>query len=272
MTRLLFKRITNKRKFTIFVHNNMFGANRMETFRRESNQPMPYNVIVDGKPTLTVKQFRGGSVARTLYTNRTAMETWNKFYVRWQSEAYPPFVREGINIEAAFRRFWERASDPNDVARNHPVNDQLHGDFSQHYAGLAFDVGHGQGIMHSEFRKIALREKNLIGQVGWRQIYAGGNFVHMDAGLHRDYRRMRIKGYPNQQLGDIGVYVFIIQDAMRHQGLCATWSGEFDIPTHTAVRQFQQTHNLTVDGIIGQQTWHMIHSRVHGGRQGLAIS
>ena len=57
----------------ILVYNN--DSNRMETYYRGENEPMPYN---SGR-TLTVAEFRGSSQSPTLWTDKRAMQAWNSF-------------------------------------------------------------------------------------------------------------------------------------------------------------------------------------------------
>jgi hypothetical protein len=94
----------------ILVYNS--DTNRMLTFNRELTQPMPYNT----NGTLTVKEFRGVSNSNILWTDLRCMEAWNSFRYLYG---------KGIYVGFAFRRPWEDG----------------HGTLSQHYAGLAFDVG-----------------------------------------------------------------------------------------------------------------------------------
>ncbi len=94
----------------ILVYNN--NTNRMETYYRSENQRMPYN----NNSTLTVREFRGSSKSGLLWTDRRAMEAWNSFRYIYGRPIY---------VGYAFKRPWEGG----------------HGTLSQHYAGLAFDVG-----------------------------------------------------------------------------------------------------------------------------------
>jgi hypothetical protein len=94
----------------ILVYNE--GANRMETYYRGDNQAMPYNT----NGTLLVKEFRARSTSSTLWTTRNTMLAWNAQRYIYGAPIY---------VGAAFRRPWENA----------------HGLQSQHYAGVAFDVG-----------------------------------------------------------------------------------------------------------------------------------
>lgn len=94
----------------ILVYNN--NSNRMETYYRGENQRMPYN----NNSSLTVREFRGSSKSGLLWTDRRAMEAWNSFRYIYGRPIY---------VGYAFKRPWEGG----------------HSITSQHYAGLAFDVG-----------------------------------------------------------------------------------------------------------------------------------
>lgn len=94
----------------ILVYNN--SSNRMETYYRGETEAMPYN---SGR-SLTVSEFRGSNNTGLLWTDRRAMQAWNSFRYIYGRPIYVGF---------AFKRPWEGG----------------HGTLSQHYAGLAFDVG-----------------------------------------------------------------------------------------------------------------------------------
>ena len=94
---------------TVLVYNNRTG--RMERYTRNLWDPMPYNQ----NNTLTVAEFRGKSASNILWTDRRAMEAWNRTRTAWGSP---------IHVGYAFRRIGEGG----------------HADQSQHYAGVSFDV------------------------------------------------------------------------------------------------------------------------------------
>lgn len=94
----------------ILVFNN--DTNRMETYYRNENEAMPYNA----NRSLTVREFRGSSGSPTLWTTKRAMQSFNT--TRYLFGAPIP-------VGFAFKRPWEGG----------------HGSQSQHYAGVAFDVG-----------------------------------------------------------------------------------------------------------------------------------
>lgn len=94
----------------ILVFNN--DTDRMEIYYREENQAMPYN----NNRTLAVREFRGSSNSPTLWTTKRTMQSFNT--TRYLFGAPIP-------VGFAFKRPWEGG----------------HGSQSQHYAGVAFDVG-----------------------------------------------------------------------------------------------------------------------------------
>lgn len=94
----------------IIVFNN--DTDRLENYYRGESEPMPYNT----NGTLRVSEFRGSSNSPTLWTTKRAMQSWN-------AQRY--IFGSAIPVGFAFKRPWEGG----------------HGTQSQHYAGVAFDVG-----------------------------------------------------------------------------------------------------------------------------------
>ena len=94
----------------IFVYDAY--TNRMLTYNLTENDVMPYAYGT----SLRVKEFRGSSNSAVLWTTTAAMEAWNL-----TRRSYG----KGIYVGYAFKRIWEGG----------------HGTRSQHYAGVAFDVG-----------------------------------------------------------------------------------------------------------------------------------
>ncbi|MCL2342400.1 MAG: hypothetical protein FWC62_00655 [Firmicutes bacterium] len=110
---------------TIKVFNN--DENRMETYYRAENESMPY---INGN-TLLVREFRGSSRSDLLWTEKRAMQSWNSFRFMYGRP---------IHIGFAFKRPFEGG----------------HGQQSQHYAGLAFDVGQNlTNSQRTEMRNLA---------------------------------------------------------------------------------------------------------------------
>ena len=94
----------------IIVFNN--DTDRMETYYRGESESMPYNT----NGTLKVKEFRGSSNSNILWTTKRTMQSWNSQRYIWGGP---------IPVGFAFKRPYEGG----------------HGNMSQHYAGVAFDVG-----------------------------------------------------------------------------------------------------------------------------------
>ena len=90
--------------------------NRFYTYNLNENDPMPYSY----GSTLKLREFRGSSGANVLWTTTAAMEAWN-LTRRTYGKSIP--------VGYAFKRIWEGG----------------HGTTSQHYAGVAFDVGQSSG-------------------------------------------------------------------------------------------------------------------------------
>lgn len=95
----------------------------METYNRGENEAMPYNT----NGTLRVREFRGSSRSSTLWTTRNTMRAWNSTRYLYGGP---------IPVGFAFKRPWEGG----------------HGLQSQHYAGVAFDVG--QTLSNSQRNRI----------------------------------------------------------------------------------------------------------------------
>ena len=205
---------------TVLVYNNQTGE--MERYRRELYQPMPY---VTGS-TLTVGEFRGKSTSQIIWTDRRAMNAWNKTRSAWSKPIY---------VGYAFRRIGEGG----------------HADQSQHYAGVSFDVA--QNLSNAERTRL----RNLASSLGvWSYVepaHLTPTWVHFDARLGPPACSA---GYPMVRQGSKGVYVCTLQDALNTVGTHSIGvDGVFGPKTQEAVRAFQRANRLTADGIVGCATW-----------------
>ena len=188
---------------------------------------MPYN----NNSSLTVGEFRGSSKSGLLWTDRRAMEAWNSFRYIYGRPIY---------VGYAFKRSWEGG----------------HGVLSQHYAGLAFDVGQN---LNNEQRSVM---RNLAISSGiWNYVEPANltpRWVHFD-------ERQVVSGYPLVRQGSRGVYVCIAQDALTTLGYdTGGLDGVFGVRTKTSVISFQNKNGLTADGIIGNLTWNSLMNQVVG--------
>ena len=209
----------------ILVYNN--NTNRMETFYRGENEAMPYI----SNRTLTVKEFRGSSASDVLWTDRRCMMAWNSFRYVYGKPIFVGF---------AFKRPYEGG----------------HGILSQHYAGLAFDVG--QNLTNegrTEMRNLAVSSRI------WNYVEPANltpRWVHFD-------ERQTTSGYPVIRRGSRGVYVCIAQDALNSLNyLTGGLDGIFGAITERSTREYQSKKGLVVDGIIGRNTWNTLMTEVVG--------
>ena len=218
----------------ILIYNNY--SNRMEIYNRSLNQAMPYN----SNRTLTVGEFRGSSNSNILWTDVQTMESWNSFRYIYGRPIFVGF---------AFKRPWEGG----------------HGTLSQHYAGVAFDVG--QNLSYNE--RLYLR--NLAASSGiWgyvEPIEDTPRWVHFDD-------RWVASGYPLIRQGSRGNYVCIAQDALNNLGYnTGGLDGIFGTKTNNSVREFQRRNGLSVDGIVGPITWrNLMNQTVGSGSNGNTIN
>ncbi|MBZ9750264.1 peptidoglycan-binding protein [Deinococcus sp. HMF7604] len=71
--------------------------------------------------------------------------------------------------------------------------------------------------------------------------------------------------------GDSGRDVVTLQYLLRHRGQTVTVDGAFGAGTNTAVRNFQSANGLTVDGIVGGNTWEKLIATVRQGDNNNAV-
>lgn len=223
----------------ILVYNN--SSNRMETYYRGENEWMPYNL----NGTLLVREFRGSSRSNILWTERNAMVSWNNQRRLWG---------RGIPVGFAFKRPYEGG----------------HGNQSQHYAGLAFDVAQ----TYSAAQRNALRN-SAINSGYWSYVEPlsiSPTWVHFDK--RRGTPACSTGGYPLIRQGSRGAYVCIAQDNLNTLGYrTGGLDGVFGAQTFNAVVSYQRRVGLAADGIIGCNTWRALQEAVVGtGPTGTTIN
>ncbi|MFL6073176.1 MAG: penicillin-insensitive murein endopeptidase [Mycobacteriales bacterium] len=77
--------------------------------------------------------------------------------------------------------------------------------------------------------------------------------------------------FPTQSLNDRGVDVQAIQYLLQQAGQNVDADGVFAASTDTAVRAFQSSHGLSVDGIVGPNTWSKLVVTESSGASGPAV-
>lgn len=222
----------------IIVFNN--DTDRMETYYRNLSDPMPYNT----NKTLTVREFRGSSSSNTLWTTKRTMQSWNSQRYIWGKP---------INVGFAFKRPFEGG----------------HGAQSQHYAGVAFDVGQ----LLSNTQRNLLRNSAVNSGV-WSYVEPASispTWVHFDKRFGTP--ACFSGGYPQLKRGSVSNYVLIAQDDLNTLGFrTGGLDGIFGAQTRNAVIQYQTSRGLSADGIIGCNTWRSLQENVVGtGRTSTTI-
>ena len=218
-------------KTKIFVYDEY--ENRLYIYYRNESESMPYSYGT----TLRVREFRGSSKSPTLWTTVRAVESCNQTRRSYGS---------GIPVGYAFKRIWEGG----------------HGTTSQHYAGVAFDVG--QTLSSTQRRRIWQVATDL-GVWGYVEpLSMTPTWVHFD----RRYGKPACggtSGYPTVRRGNRSTYVLILQDALNALGYSTkTLDGIFGANTETALRAFQRSNGLTADGICGCNSWRKLANAVVG--------
>jgi hypothetical protein len=213
----------------VLVYDNRSG--RMERYELDEKDPMPYVA----NATMTVDEFRGKSASSIIWTDRRAMEAWNRTRGAWGSPIY---------IGYAFRRIGENG----------------HAAQSQHYAGVSFDVAQNLG---NDGRR---RLRELAARLGvWGYIEPASltpTWVHFDA---RQGPPACSAGYPTLKNGSRGVYVCVLQDALSTLGVeLSAIDGVFGPSTKAAVMAYQRANGLTADGIVGCGTWRRLTAAANG--------
>lgn len=210
----------------LFVYDSY--NDKFYTYQLNENDPMPYSY----GNTLTLREFRGSSGANVMWTTTAAMEAWNLTRRRYGG---------GIPVGYAFKRIWEGG----------------HGTASQHYAGVAFDVG--QSTSSATRKKIydAAVATRAWGYV--EPLSMTPTWVHFDRRYGTPACAGTTSGYPTVRRGSRSTYVLILQDALNALGYpTGSLDGIFGSQTYSALQGAQRSFGLTADGVCGCNSWKKI--------------
>ena len=132
---------------------------------------------------------------------------------------------------------------------------------SQHYAGVAFDVGQ---TLSAERRRVLWNSANNSGVWTYVEpISLTPTWVHFDKRFGSP--ACSTGGFPQLKRGSLSNYVLIAQDDLNTLGYRTNGlDGIFGSATQNAVREYQRTRGLAVDGIVGCNTWRSLQEEVVG--------
>lgn len=69
------------------------------------------------------------------------------------------------------------------------------------------------------------------------------------------------------EYGNSGPYVSMLQLALKRAGYQVSTDGSFDEDLLASVKKFQSANNITEDGIVGEQTWHLLEPYILGYKE-----
>ena len=132
---------------------------------------------------------------------------------------------------------------------------------SQHYAGLAFDAGQTLTAARRAQLYTSALNSNVWSYVEPKSLTP--TWVHFDRRFGTP--ACSTGGYPLIRNGSRGNYVCIAQDDLNTLGYTTGGlDGVFGTQTYNAVRRYQSSRGLSVDGIIGCNTWRSLQENVVG--------
>ena len=132
---------------------------------------------------------------------------------------------------------------------------------SQHYAGVAFDVG--QRLTQTQRTRLWNSANNSGVWSYVEPISLTPTWVHFDKRFGTP--ACSTGGYPTIKRGSLSNYVLIAQDDLNTLGYRTNGlDGIFGSATLEAVRSYQRNKGLSVDGIVGCNTWRALQEDVVG--------
>lgn len=132
---------------------------------------------------------------------------------------------------------------------------------SQHYAGVAFDVG--QTLSDSQRTRLwnSANNSGVWSYVEPRSLTP--TWVHFDKRFGSP--ACSTGGFPSLKRGSISNYVLIAQDDLNTLGYrTGGLDGIFGASSQNAVIAYQRSRGLTADGIVGCNTWRSLQEDVVG--------
>ena len=132
---------------------------------------------------------------------------------------------------------------------------------SQHYAGVAFDVG--QTLTDAKRRALWNSANNSEVWYYVEPIRLTPTWVHFDKRFGKP--ACSSGGFPTLRRGSLSNYVLIAQDDLNTLGFRTNGlDGIFGAGTQSAVINYQRSRGLVADGIVGCNTWRSLQEDVVG--------
>lgn len=213
--------------FIILIYNN--ATNKFERYCLEPFDSMPYT----HNNQLTVQRFLSGSFTSIAWTTTEFLDSLMDILNNHHGQ---------LSISRCFRRICEGG----------------HISESQHYAGIAMDFA--QDIKALQRLKIynILKSKKDFNYID--------NLRHTRDHIHADTRPAHLKyGFPELTLGNCGVYVLVLQDALNTIGITGSaLDGFFGNLTLSCVKSFQKSMRLRDTGYVDKQTWRLLANSAAG--------
>lgn len=127
--------------------------------------------------------------------------------------------------------------------------------------GVAFDVGQNLNLSG---RQVLWNSANNSGVWAYVEpLSLTPSWVHFDKRFGKP--ACTSGGYPTLKRGSVSNYVCIAQDNLNTLGFRTNGlDGIFGAATERAVKNYQQSRSLTVDGIVGCNTWRSLQEAVVG--------
>lgn len=213
----------------VLIYNE--DKNRIEKYTLSLNDRMPY---IKNK-YLTVKEFRGSSKTKIIWSTKKTMEAFNITRQRWGQPIY---------VGYAFKRIFEGG----------------HSGQSQHYAGVSFDTS--QNLSVKKRTQLYNLCKKLKVWTYVEPLKLTPRWLHFDK---RNPKSACSAGYPAIKRNNKGVYVLVLQDALTALGYnTGGLDGIFGAKTQAAVNSFQKKYSIKDAGIVKCDTWKKLTSIVTG--------
>jgi peptidoglycan hydrolase-like protein with peptidoglycan-binding domain len=111
----------------------------------------------------------------------------------------------------------------------------------------------------------------LIAAVGAAAVVAPAGIATTEAAAAPPPHHAGQTTWPVVRQGARGERVRVIQSLLNQRGLRVAVDGAFGIATTNAVKTFQRSHHLTIDGRVGANTWTRLIVTLRNGSRGSAV-